>query len=102
MSPMPRLPSRPCVAPSSPLMLCDRLLTLAQDADRAGYAATAEHLLELVDGVFEERPRRPLRQRLLPSGRRRSQRGLDVLRAPAREIQQVGNSAHRVQGSPQP
>jgi hypothetical protein len=39
----------------SPLMLCDRLLTLAQDADRAGYAATAEHLLELADAVFEEK-----------------------------------------------
>jgi hypothetical protein len=42
--------------PPSPLMLCDRLLTLAQEADRAGYAATAEHLLELVETVFDEKP----------------------------------------------
>ena len=39
----------------SPLMLCDRLLTLAQDADRAGYAVTAEHLLQLAHTVFEEK-----------------------------------------------
>jgi hypothetical protein len=44
----------PRMAPS-PLMLCDRLLTLAQDADRAGYAVTAEHLLELAHTVFEEK-----------------------------------------------
>ena len=44
----------PKVMPS-PLMLCDRLLTLAQDADRAGYAVTAEHLLELAYTVFEEK-----------------------------------------------
>jgi hypothetical protein len=39
----------------SPLMLCDQLLTLAQNADRAGYAVTAEHLLHLAHAVFEER-----------------------------------------------
>ena len=39
----------------SPLMLCDRLLTLAQDADRAGLAVTAEHLLQLAHTVFEEK-----------------------------------------------
>jgi hypothetical protein len=45
--------------PPSPLVLCDRLLTLAQDADRAGLAVTAEHLLELAHSVFEETPLRP-------------------------------------------
>jgi hypothetical protein len=40
---------------SSPLVLCDRLLTLAQDADRAGFAVTAEHLLHLAHTVFEEK-----------------------------------------------
>jgi hypothetical protein len=40
----------------SPLVLCDRLLTLAQDADRAGFAVTAEHLLHLAHTVFEEKP----------------------------------------------
>jgi len=41
--------------PPSPLVLCDRLLTLAQDADRAGYTITAEHLLHLAYDVFEEK-----------------------------------------------
>jgi hypothetical protein len=40
---------------SSPLILCDRLLSLAQDADRAGLAITAEHLLHLAHAVFDER-----------------------------------------------
>jgi hypothetical protein len=40
----------------SPLLLCDRLLSLAQDADRAGCAVTAEHLFHLAHAVFDERP----------------------------------------------
>jgi hypothetical protein len=48
----------------SPLVLCDRLISLAQDADRAGYLGTAEHLVQLALGMFEEdgktvAPRRP-------------------------------------------
>lgn len=39
----------------SPLILCDRLLALAQDADRAGYAITAEHLLHLAHVVLDEK-----------------------------------------------
>lgn len=39
----------------SPLILCDRLLSLAQDADRAGLSITAEHLLHLAHAVFDER-----------------------------------------------
>ncbi len=39
----------------SPLMMCDRLLTLAQDADRAGFAITAEHLLHLAHVVLDEK-----------------------------------------------
>jgi hypothetical protein len=42
----------------SPLVICDRLLTLAQDADRAGFAITAEQLLHLAYTVFEEKPAR--------------------------------------------
>lgn len=38
----------------SPLMLSDRLLTLAEDADRAGCAITAEHLVELAHAVFDD------------------------------------------------
>jgi hypothetical protein len=49
-----RLAERPLTP--SPLVMCDRLLTLAQDADRAGFAVTAEHLLHLAHTVFEEKP----------------------------------------------
>ena len=38
----------------SPLMLSDRLLTLAQDADRAGYRLAAENLLFLAQEVLEQ------------------------------------------------
>lgn len=38
----------------SPLVLCDRLLSLAQDADRAGFAVTADHLVKLAYTMFEE------------------------------------------------
>jgi hypothetical protein len=48
-----RLIDHPVAA--SPLVLCDRLLTLAQDAERAGFAVTAEHLLHLAHTVFEEK-----------------------------------------------
>ena len=40
--------------PFSPLMLSDRLLTLAQDADRAGYRKAAEHLLSLAEDVLDQ------------------------------------------------
>jgi len=54
-------PATPTPHPS-PLLLCDRLLTLAQDADRAGCTVTAEHLFHLAHTVFDERratPHRP-------------------------------------------
>lgn len=38
----------------SELVLSDRLIALAQDADRAGYTATAEHLVTLACSVFDE------------------------------------------------
>lgn len=38
----------------SPLVLCDHMISLAQEADRAGYPATASHLVALLDRVFEE------------------------------------------------
>jgi hypothetical protein len=40
----------------SPLMLADRLLTLAQDADRAGFFKPAERLLKLAYAVCDEVP----------------------------------------------
>ena len=42
----------------SPLVLADRLLTLAQDADRAGYAETASHLVQVMFSVLETPSRR--------------------------------------------
>ena len=45
---------------TSPMILSDRLLSLAQDAERAGCLVTAEHLLTLAHTVFDERT--PLRQ----------------------------------------
>ncbi|HUB46536.1 MAG TPA: hypothetical protein VMB73_16260 [Acetobacteraceae bacterium] len=38
----------------SPLLLSDRLLTLAEDADKAGYRITAEHLLFLASEVLDD------------------------------------------------
>jgi hypothetical protein len=43
----------------SSLTLSDRLITLAKDADTAGYAVTAEQLLRLAIMIFDEAPRRP-------------------------------------------
>ena len=40
----------------SPLMLADRLLSLAQEADRAGYVAAASNLVGLAHAVFDETP----------------------------------------------
>jgi hypothetical protein len=45
-----------CTMPTSfavsPLLICDRLLTLAQDAERAGLRGAAQHLLDLVSEVL--------------------------------------------------
>jgi len=38
----------------SPMVLSDRLLSLAEAADRAGCKSTAEHLLTLAHTVFDE------------------------------------------------
>ena len=38
----------------SPLILCDRLLTLAADADFAGLRGTAEQLLQLASTVLDQ------------------------------------------------
>jgi hypothetical protein len=46
-------------SPFSQLVLSDRLIALAQDADRAGYMDTAEHLVTLACSVFDEAPKRP-------------------------------------------
>jgi hypothetical protein len=40
----------------SPLMLADRLLTLAQDAQRAGLHRPAARLLRLAYAVYDEKP----------------------------------------------
>ena len=43
----------------SELVLSDRLVALAEDADRAGYTDTAEHLLTLACSVFDEAAKKP-------------------------------------------
>ena len=43
----------------SELVLSDRLITLAEDADRAGYTDTAERLMTLACSVFDEAPNKP-------------------------------------------
>lgn len=42
----------------SPLMLCDHLIQVAQEADEAGYVQTAAHLVALVDRMFDGSPHR--------------------------------------------
>ena len=42
--------------PVSPLVLADRLLSLAQDADRAGFTKPAERMLRLAYAVWDEKP----------------------------------------------
>jgi hypothetical protein len=42
--------------PVSPLTISDRLLTLAQQADKSGYRAAARRLLDLAMTVLDEAP----------------------------------------------
>ena len=48
---------QPDVQPS-PLMLADRLLTLAQDAERAGLLRAATRLVKLAFEVCDQKPQR--------------------------------------------
>ena len=48
-----QVPGKPVV---SELILSDRLIALAEDADRACYTTTAERLLTLACSVFDEAP----------------------------------------------
>jgi hypothetical protein len=49
------LQSYAAAATPSPLVLSDHLLSLAEEADRAGCKSTAEHLLSLAHSVFDEK-----------------------------------------------
>lgn len=42
----------------SPLVLCDHLIQVAQEADRAGYVQTAAHLVEALERMFDTPPQR--------------------------------------------
>jgi hypothetical protein len=44
-------------APVSKLVISDRLIALAQEAERAGYVSTAHDLVDLACSVFDEAPR---------------------------------------------
>ncbi len=50
----PPNPSPGQMAALSPMMLSDRLITLAQDADRVGQAAVARTLVGLAFTVFDD------------------------------------------------
>jgi hypothetical protein len=43
--------------PVSKLVISDRLIALAQEAERAGYTSTAHELVDLACAVFDETPR---------------------------------------------
>lgn len=58
MPPASLQPATPLV-PFSPLILSDRLITLAKDADRAGYPDTAEQLITLACSVLDQAPYPP-------------------------------------------
>ncbi len=49
----------PGCTPCSNLILSDRLIALAEDADHAGYSDTAEMLVNLACSVFDEAPKKP-------------------------------------------
>ena len=57
MSRLQELPIEPALCASA-MTLSDRLITLAKDADMAGYPMTAAHLVRLAMTVFDEAPRR--------------------------------------------
>jgi hypothetical protein len=57
-SPMPDIQQTPTSPPVSPLVLADRLITLAREADRAGYTDSASRLVGMALAVFDETPRR--------------------------------------------
>ena len=46
----------PQSAKVSLLMLCDHLIQVAQEAEKAGYVQTASHLVALVDRLFDVAP----------------------------------------------
>ena len=48
------IPHHASPAPPSKLVLSDRLLHLAEDADRAGCRMAAEHLIALAHWVFDD------------------------------------------------
>ncbi len=43
-------------APVSPLVLADRLISLAREADRAGFTDSASRLVGIALAVFDETP----------------------------------------------
>jgi hypothetical protein len=63
-----RMSDTTCTMPTSfavsPLLICEQVLTLAQDAERAGRRGAAQHLLELVSEVLEPvMPAQPVQRR---------------------------------------
>jgi hypothetical protein len=49
-------PASPAIdVTASPLVLCDRLIALARQADSAGYPATASQLVQLAHTMFDDK-----------------------------------------------
>jgi hypothetical protein len=55
--PMQDLAALAVIEKMSPLVLADRLLSLAQDAARAGFPRPAERMLRLAYACWDEKPR---------------------------------------------
>lgn len=81
--------------PTSPLMLADRLLTLAQDADRAGYLDAASQLVCLVYAVLDQQI--PKHASIVGSGSRGRSGG-----EPARQARQFRRADHGLARASQP
>ena len=54
MPPLPATVPTPPGPKFSPLILADRLITLAQEADRAGYSSSASRLIGAAYAVLDE------------------------------------------------
>ncbi len=81
--PQPHVPGSTEALSMSPLVLSDRLLTLAEDAGRAGLPQSAEQLLSLAMTVLDQGPASgvPGPGRAAGSARARRHRPTDVIRS---------------------
>ena len=55
-TPRPIAIEPPASVTMSPLLLADRLITLAKDADRSGFVVTADQLVRLAYAIWDGTP----------------------------------------------